>query len=67
MTLLAAWLEKEHLTQRAFAQLLGVTHPIVSMWLSGVRRPGLDSALAIERVTRGAVPAESWTKGGSGG
>ena len=63
MTLLTAYLKRERLSQAEFARSIGVTSAIVCMWVAGKRRPGLTSALAIERVTRGEVPAKSWTRG----
>ncbi len=57
---LAAYLKRGGLTQLEFAKLAGVPGPQVSMWLSGRRRPGLNSAFKIERATAGAVPAFCW-------
>lgn len=62
MKLLANYLTDRQLTQRAFAKLIAAPPPQISMWLSGRRRPGLDYALAIERVTEGQVPASSWKR-----
>lgn len=61
-TLLAAHLEKHRLTQSAFAVLVDVPSSMVSQWLSGARGPGLGYALAIEKATKGAVPASAWVK-----
>ncbi len=57
---LAAYLKAKKLTQMAFAELAGVPGPQVSMWLSRRRRPGLASALKIERATRGQVRVQDW-------
>ena len=57
---LAAHLKRNGLTQLAFAERARVPGPQVSMWLSGRRRPGLESALKIERATAGEVRAADW-------
>ena len=48
------------MTQLEFAELAGVPGPQVSMWLSGRRRPGLESAFKIEKATGGKVRATDW-------
>ena len=45
-----------------FAQKLGISGPYLSQILSGVRRPGLDLAIKIERETDGKVPVYTWAK-----
>lgn len=62
---LAEFMRERGLSQTAFAALAGVPAPMVSMWLSGRRRPGLASALKIESATAGAVRASAWL--GAGG
>lgn len=57
---LADHLRKTGMTQLEFAELAGVPGPQVSMWLSGRRRPGLESAFKIERATGGKVRATDW-------
>jgi transcriptional regulator with XRE-family HTH domain len=59
---LAAYLKRHKLTQLAFAEKAGVPVPQVSLYLSAIRRPGLESALKIERATDGAVRAEDWVE-----
>jgi transcriptional regulator with XRE-family HTH domain len=46
--------------QRAVADGIGVSAPIVSMWLAGRRTPGLDSAVKLETYTGGFVRATDW-------
>lgn len=57
---LAKFLADENLSQGAFAAKLGVRQSEVSRWLSGLRVPGGELAFAIQRITGGKVPAESW-------
>ena len=57
---LAAYLKQKKLTQQAFAEAAQVPGPQVSMWLSGRRKPGIASALKIERATRGQVRIQDW-------
>jgi DNA-binding transcriptional regulator YdaS (Cro superfamily) len=61
---LGKWLSRVNppITQADLADKLGVDQTLVSKWLSGHRRPNVDNALAIERLTGGAVPVESWRK-----
>ena len=40
---------------------LGAGDAVVSKWINGVRTPGLEYALKIERLL--GVPAESWVEG----
>jgi transcriptional regulator with XRE-family HTH domain len=59
---------KEHLqsiseTQRAFACRLGISGAFLSQIMAGNRRPSLDLAIRIARLTGGAVPVESWVPG----
>jgi DNA-binding transcriptional regulator YdaS (Cro superfamily) len=56
---------KQHLQfvgekQGSFAVRLGVSGPFLSQIISGHRRPSLDLAVRIARLTGGAVPVESW-------
>lgn len=45
-----------------FADMARLTPPMLSMVLSGRRRPGRDAALNIEMATGGKVPARLWSK-----
>ena len=60
MKMLAKYLKQSGLTQSAFAELVGVSGPVVSYWVRGLRVPDRESALAIERVTEGAIPYTAW-------
>ena len=61
-TLLGAYLSEYGLTHAEFAVAADVPRVMISFWARGHRKPGRDYALAIERATRGAVPAESWSE-----
>lgn len=60
--LLADWRAAlpEERTQTKVAAELGCRQSIVSEWENGNRRPDLTNALALESLTGGIVPAESW-------
>jgi DNA-binding transcriptional regulator YdaS (Cro superfamily) len=57
---LARHLEDKGMTQTALADRMGVSQALVNQWVTGRRRPNLDSAFAIERATGGAIPASYW-------
>ena len=57
---LAQYLAETNTPQCAIAACLGVRHATVSAWVSGGSRPRLRLAVAIERMTDGAVPVTSW-------
>jgi transcriptional regulator with XRE-family HTH domain len=63
---LRAYLEAKRLTHEQFAEHASVPGPQVSLWLSGKRRPGLESAFKIERATGGAVKAADWVPASKG-
>lgn len=54
------FLREAALSQNAFARLSGIAQPQVSMYVTGRRRPSIETAIAIERATRGMVPVHSW-------
>jgi plasmid maintenance system antidote protein VapI len=56
---LAAYRKRSRLKQNQLAHLLRIHDTYLSQLLSGRRRPGLDVALRIERLT--GVPVESWS------
>lgn len=60
-SLLASWLKKRDCSHEQFAEMVGAHRTQVFRAVRGKRRPGLDLAVLIERVTGGAVPVESWT------
>jgi transcriptional regulator with XRE-family HTH domain len=60
MEQLKAYLARERLTCTAFAERLGVHPSVVSRYCTGVLRPDLDRAFAIEDATRGKVKVSAW-------
>ena len=59
---LRQFLASKKLSQEEFAARAGVPGPQVSLWLSGRRRPNLDSAFKLELATGGAVKVRDWMK-----
>ena len=53
------WMDRSKLNQTETSRLLGFDPVFLSQILTGKRRPGLDNAIAIERVT--GISVESWT------
>jgi DNA-binding transcriptional regulator YdaS (Cro superfamily) len=60
MNALSRYLKRHGLSQRQFATQAGISVSMVCQCLSGARCPGRSSALKIERVTGGEVPASCW-------
>lgn len=60
MTKLDTYLREEGIRGRDFAKKLGLKEPYLSRIRRGHRRPNLDVAIMIARVTKGRVPVESW-------
>ena len=62
MTRLGQYLQKHHLSHRAFAAQAGfpALYPMVSLWARGKARPGIDLVFRIEEATGGEVPAAYW-------
>jgi transcriptional regulator with XRE-family HTH domain len=58
--LLAAYLEKNELTQAQFGAIIGRNAASVCRWLNGERHPSLEVAVEIERATKGKVPLCFW-------
>ena len=48
------------LTQAKLAEALKVSQPYLAQLESGVRKPGRKLALAIQSLSKGAVPASHW-------
>ena len=55
---LAQWIKRSKLDQQETAALIEMDPAVLSKILVGRRRPGLDNALKIERVT--GIPVEAW-------
>lgn len=52
------YLAKHKLSQKSFADKLGVTQTAVSQWINGKTRVDEDNAASIIRVTGGEVSAQ---------
>jgi transcriptional regulator with XRE-family HTH domain len=57
---LARWLEERRMTDRAFADRLGVSQPTVSRWASGSIVPSWQHMERIAVETGGAVRPDDW-------
>ncbi|MBR9766142.1 MAG: helix-turn-helix transcriptional regulator [Rhodobacteraceae bacterium] len=60
MTTLAEFIEASKETQAAIAAKLRISKAYMSDLVNDNRRPGLELAVRIERLTGGKVPASSW-------
>lgn len=58
--MLVSFLKSREITQKDFAEQIGVTPGYLSALLSGKKTPSLTVAVQIEQVTGGDVPAWSW-------
>ena len=56
--LLSDWIERQKVSQRKAADLIGMDETHLAHILSGNRRPGLDNAVKIERAT--GIVVEAW-------
>lgn len=61
--LLKRYLKATGQTISGLSRESGLDNAMLYRWLNGKRRPGLDSATKLERVTRGDVPASAWVNG----
>ena len=61
---LRQYLERSRMNQREFARAIRITDSYLSQLLSGVRRPGLPTAVRLEAET--GVPVASWVDTGVG-
>jgi DNA-binding XRE family transcriptional regulator len=50
------------MTRDQFAAELDINRTHLDKLCRGARRPGLALALAIEKLTRGEIPAEQWVR-----
>lgn len=57
---LRGWLREERMSQRMFAEALGITPETVSRYLNGRMAPTKLFALAVEAMTCGHVRREDW-------
>jgi DNA-binding transcriptional regulator YdaS (Cro superfamily) len=60
MEKLKSYLAGAEVTQKAFADMIGIHESVVSRFISGGAKPSLKTAGIIEQVTRGKVPAGCW-------
>lgn len=60
MTNFQTHIKDQQLKQRDVARQLGISGGYLSELVNGIKTPSLDLAVAIERLTQGAVPAASW-------
>lgn len=59
-TLLAIYLDRFGIPNAVFAQQVNLSPSYISLLRARKRIPGTVAAVAIERATRGLVPASSW-------
>lgn len=59
---LKAWIVRRELLQREAAELLRIDFTLLNHYLTGNRRPPLESAIKIERTT--GIPVEAWVSSG---
>jgi len=59
-TKLAEWRRTKGYSQSQAAALVGASQAAWSTWESGRKRPDLEAAHAIERVTKKAVRVRDW-------
>lgn len=62
MSALAEYRRKHSISQAIFAALIGVDQGYVSRIERGDCTPGLQLAIDIAHVTKGAVPVTCWSK-----
>lgn len=59
-TKLSRWLDSAGMTRYELADHLKIGRAHADKICRGERRPSLELAIAIEKLTRGAIPASSW-------
>jgi hypothetical protein len=62
---LSRWLDAAGMTRDQAADQLSINRNYLDMLCRGARRPGLSLAVAIEKLTKGAVPATGWVDAGT--
>ena len=60
MTKLSDYMKAKKITQVEFAEMVGVSQPMVSLMMRGMVEPSPRVAIKIQNITRGAVPFESF-------
>ncbi len=61
-TPLVDWIDRSGMTRRGFAEKLDVAETSLNRLCRGERRPSLELAFAIEKLTKGAIPASYWQR-----
>ncbi len=61
-TPLSDWIDTAGMTRREVADRLGLAETSLNRLCRGVRRPSIEVAFAIEKLTKGKVPAAYWQK-----
>jgi DNA-binding XRE family transcriptional regulator len=59
-TKLSHWIDASGMTRDEAAEKLAINRTHLDMLCRGSRRPGLTLAVAIEKLTKGAIPAAAW-------
>ena len=57
---LSRWIDESGRTREQVAKLLGIPKPSLDRICRDDKRPNLDLAFRIERVTAGKIPAAAW-------
>lgn len=57
---LTSYLKSKGLSQKQFAESVGITQSSLSKMCAGLIMPSLDTAIRIAKETSGAVPADCW-------
>ena len=60
MSQFATYVKAVATSRSDLAKEMGISRPYLSLILTGRRRPSLELAIRIERLTDGAVPVSSW-------
>ena len=63
-TKLSRWIDASGMTRDDAAEELAINRTHLDMLCRGSRRPGLTLAVAIEKLTKGAIPAAEWVNVG---
>jgi DNA-binding XRE family transcriptional regulator len=64
-TKLSRWIDASGMTRDEAAEKLAINRTHLDMLCRGSRRPGLTLAVAIERLTNGAISAADWVSIGN--
>lgn len=59
---LGVWIDERGWTRQQLAHELGIVLSTAARLCNGERRPSLELALQIEKLTEGAIPVSYWTQ-----